>query len=276
MSDKFFRSLSAMMHHIKKWKKHFTYVTWTSLFCLALIFAVLPSDAIEVENVPNPRQINGSWVTDRAGILSSSAEFKLNQMLSKLDAQNGTEMAIVTVPDTHPYPSPKAFTTKLFNYWGIGKRNKNNGVLLMVSKGDRRVEIETGRGMQKILPNATVNEIIQAEIIPRFQQNNFEGGIIMGTRAIIDHVIAKDKLLPSPGSKRHFLSLIPTYIWAIGILGITWTAITFIWLLWNAKRPLTLAPNANLRRSPRDDELYQAFSKVKTQPLEEAYHIKSG
>ncbi|WP_242541945.1 TPM domain-containing protein [Leptolyngbya sp. Cla-17] len=109
-----------------------------------------------VEEVPNPRQANRGWVSDTANILNAATEKKLNQTISQLEAKNGTEIAVVTVPNTAPSETPKAFATQLFNHWKIGKANSNNGVLFLVSKGDRRVEIETGYGIEPVLPNAQV------------------------------------------------------------------------------------------------------------------------
>lgn len=155
------------------------------LFSLVLILFPLSSHALNVQDVPNPRQVNGGWVTDMADILSSSTESQINRLIGELEAKNGTEMAVVTVLETAPAASPKAFTTALFNTWGIGKRGKDNGVLFLISKGDRRVEIETGYGVEAILPNAKVGSIIQSRIIPRFKQGDFDGGILAGTKALI-------------------------------------------------------------------------------------------
>lgn len=149
--------------------------------CLTLILFPLPSYALTVQDVPNPRQDNGGWVTDMAQILSSDTEVKLNQLISELEHQTGNEIAVVTVPETTPAPSLKVFSTKLFNYWNIGKK----GVLFLVSKGDRRVEIATGYGIEAILPHVQVRDIIQKEIIPQFRQGNFEGGILAGIKSVV-------------------------------------------------------------------------------------------
>ena len=53
-------------------------------------------------------------------------------MISELEKENGTEIAVVTVPTTKPSPTPKAFTTELFNTWGIGKKGKDNGILFLI------------------------------------------------------------------------------------------------------------------------------------------------
>ena len=152
---------------------------------LSVIFAPLPSLAVTVQEVPNPRQESSDWVTDMAGILSEDTQAQINQMISDLEVNIGTEMAVVTVPSTSSAASPKDFATELFNYWGIGKAREDNGVLFLISVGDRRVEIETGYGVEEILPDARVGNIIDTEIIPKFKQGDFEGGILAGTKALV-------------------------------------------------------------------------------------------
>ena len=160
-------------------------IFWSGTLSLALIGFSPASFAIPVEDVPNPRQDNGGWVTDMANILSPKAEAELNRDISDLEAQNGSEIAVVTVPETSPEATPKEFATKLFNYWGIGKKSKDNGVLFLISKGDRRTEIETGYGVEAILPDAKVGNIIEQEITPHFKQGDFDSGIQAGEKALV-------------------------------------------------------------------------------------------
>lgn len=135
---------------------------WAVCLCLTFILFSLPSYALTVQEVPNPQKDSGTWVTDIAEILSPETEAKLNQIISELKRQTGDEITLVTVPETTPAPSTQAFTTKLFNYWGIGKQ----GVLFLVSKGDRRVEIKTGYGIEGTLSDTQLSDIIRKEIIP--------------------------------------------------------------------------------------------------------------
>ena len=158
----------------------------SSLLCFSALAFPVTSQAITVQEVPNPRQVNNTWVTDKANILSDSTETQLNQMIADLEAKNGSEIAVVTVPDTKPSATPKAFATELFNFWGIGKKGKNNGVLLLISSGERRVQIETGSGIQSILPDAKAVGIIETEITPRFKQQDFDGGTLAGTKALVN------------------------------------------------------------------------------------------
>jgi uncharacterized protein len=158
----------------------------SSLLCFSAIAFPVTSQAITVKEVPNPRQVNNTWVTDKANILSNSTETQLNKMISDLEAKNGSEIAVVTVPDTKPSATPKTFATELFNFWGIGKKGKNNGVLLLISSGERRIQIETGSGIQSILPDAKAVRIIETEITPKFKQQNFDGGTLAGTKALVN------------------------------------------------------------------------------------------
>ena len=150
-----------------------------SLLCLAVFLFPLKSEALTVQEVPNPRQeVYGAWVTDMAEILTDFTEAQLNQMIKQLEVKNGTEIAVVTVPETTPAASPKEFATDLFNYWGIGKKEQDNGVLFLISVGDRRVEIETGYGVEGILPDAKVGRIVDTKIKPQFKQGNFDEGTL--------------------------------------------------------------------------------------------------
>ncbi|TAE57499.1 MAG: TPM domain-containing protein [Nostocales cyanobacterium] len=163
---------------------------WGQLFLTScLVFAAVlfthPSHALSVVDIPNPRIQNGGWVTDMVDMLSPSAEKKLNQMISDLEKKNSAEIAVVTVPTTQPASTPKAFATELFNNWGIGKQETDNGVLFLVSQGDRRTEITTGYGIEGILTTEKIQQILTTLVTPEFKQGNFENGIIAGTEAIV-------------------------------------------------------------------------------------------
>jgi uncharacterized protein len=158
--------------------------TISASMIVAIAVISLPVYAVEIQNVPNPRT-SQVWVTDMENILSPETEAQINRIITELEAKNGTEIVVVTVPNTAPSATPKEFTTALFNYWKIGKKDIDNGVLFMISKGDRRVEIETGYGIEDILPDAKVGAIIDQKIIPEFKKGDFKTGILNGTQGLI-------------------------------------------------------------------------------------------
>lgn len=165
---------------------------WTSL-CAGVAGLIVLSQtpsllAVPIATVPNPHQADGTWVADTANLIDPATKVQLNRLISQLEAHNGSEIAIVTVPNTAPSRSPKAFATQLFNTWKIGKQAKNNGVLVLISKGDRRVEIETGSGLTTQLPDAVVKQILDQQVMPQFRQGQFSAGTLAGTQALVAHL----------------------------------------------------------------------------------------
>lgn len=157
------------------------------LICSFIFCYSFPVYALTVEDISNPRTTYGGWVTDRASILNDKTKTHLNQKIGQLQAETSIELAIVTVSKTSPASSVKSFTTKLFNYWKIGKAEENNGILFLVSLGARRVEIETGSGIEKVISNSKIREIIEQDIKPLFQEEEYDLGILIA----IDDLIAE-------------------------------------------------------------------------------------
>lgn len=180
--------------------------------------------AITVQDVPNPRHTSGGWVTDMAALLSPEAETQINQIATELEADTQAELAVVTVPTTDSAVSPKAFATEIFNTWGIGKADQDNGLLILVSRDERRVEIETGRGTAKFLPDAQVAALIETVIVPRFRQEDYAGGIIQVTQQLAHEIRNQSDRL------RQFV--IPPVIWELlggGIVGLLGTCGLLTW-----------------------------------------------
>lgn len=209
---------------------------WASFLGLAVVSFPALSLAITVKEIPNPRQENRGWVADTADILNSSTEAEINRQISGLEAKNGSEIAVVTVPETAPASTPKEFATTLFNYWGIGKQEQNNGVLFLISKGDRRVEIETGYGVEGILPDAQIGSIIEQKITPQFKRGDFDGGTLAATKALVQTLegetytplpnlstkVSKSSLNSSTETYRspsNSNTSVPWYLWLAGIGG---------------------------------------------------------
>ena len=99
-------------------------------------------------SLPNPRSQNGSWILDQTKILENAGvKENLNQILDKLEKDTTNEIAIVILP-TIGKLVPKNLATEIFQVWGVGKLGKDNGVLILHVLDQRRIEIETGYGME--------------------------------------------------------------------------------------------------------------------------------
>lgn len=157
---------------------------WTWLGIAVGILLGIPLGRAEtVEQVVNPRTARGAWVSDMAGVISDQAESALNALLADLERRTTAEIAVVTVRNTSG-ETPKEFATALFNRWGIGKKGKDNGVLVLLVMEARRVEVETGYGVEGILPDGKVGEMLRREAVPRFRQGDFGGGLLALVRAM--------------------------------------------------------------------------------------------
>jgi uncharacterized protein len=229
-----------------------------------VLLTSLPSQALTIEEVTNPRHNNGSWVTDMADILSDRTEAKLNRLISNLEQTNGTEIAVVTVPETTPAESPKTFTTQLFNYWGIGKAEADNGVLFLISTGDKRVEIETGYGIEAILPDAQVGNIIDSKITPQYKQGNYDRGTLDGTEAIVEAI--DSSVLNESKSINSWILLIVTGV------GLTSVA-QVINRLRKRQRKVFLNPQASTTPLERSDNREICCAKCQ-QPMERVKDIE--
>jgi len=217
-----------------------------SSWVLAASLGLLPGAALAfaVRDVPNPRQSNGGWVSDVAGILRQDTETRINGMIDALQRHDGSEMMVVTVPDTSGSSSPKTYATELFNTFKIGKKGIDNGVLMLISKGDRRVEIETGYGMEERLPDARVGTIIRTSMMPRFKEGDFDGGSLAGVGDVIGLLSPEArKNLPTEGK-----STAPRSYWTSGSFRNQYRSIlvlSFIYLVFLLLQKLGLIPGGS-------------------------------
>lgn len=149
---------------------------------LALLWgAASVSFALSVEEVPNPRAQNG-WVTDLGDVLPSDAEARINERIDALHRDLDVEIALVTVDQVDG--TPKQFATALFNHWGIGDAQTHNGLLVLMVMGERRLEMETGYGLEPVLPDGWLGSMQQREMVPRFKRGDMAGGLERGLRIV--------------------------------------------------------------------------------------------
>ncbi|MDH7571468.1 MAG: TPM domain-containing protein [Armatimonadota bacterium] len=132
--------------------------------------------------VPNPRSA-GVWVSDTAGVVDAATETRLNQLIADLERRTGVEIAVVTLSSVGD-DTPKEVATELFNRWGVGKRERDNGVLVLLVMDARRVEVETGYGVEGVLPDGKVGELLRTYAVPRFRQGDFGGGLLALVRSM--------------------------------------------------------------------------------------------
>ncbi len=123
------------------------------------------------------------YVNDFASVLAEADEAYLEGFLRTLEGETSAEIAVATVSSLEGM-TIEEYSNRLFIEWGIGKKQRDNGVLLLVAPHDRTVRIEVGYGLEAILPDGLAGEIIRTEIVPEFKAGNVPRGIGRGLNRI--------------------------------------------------------------------------------------------
>lgn len=124
------------------------------------------------------------YVNDYANIIDYSDEQAITRLASELESKTTAQLAVVTMASTAP-ETIEGYAVRLFEKWGIGQREKNNGILLLVAYRDRKMRIETGYGLEGALPDVICHKIITDIMTPNFKSGMFSKGIREGASAIV-------------------------------------------------------------------------------------------
>lgn len=158
------------------------YILTTCLF----VFLALKGSAQHMQfhdiipEPPNPP----SLVSDLGHMLSEEEEQQLETKLESFEKETSNEVAVVTI-DSLGYMEVSEFALELARKWNIGKANKRNGVLLLVSRADRKINISPSDRLQGALPDPVCGTIIRDSIVPEFRAENYYAGLDKATNAII-------------------------------------------------------------------------------------------
>jgi uncharacterized protein len=139
-------------------------------------------------------------VNDFTGTLTPDQLQALENKLVAFDDSTTTQIAVVIVPTLNGNDIAD-FNVKLGRAWGVGGKQYNNGVILLIAKGDRKLNIATGYGVEGALPDITTKHIIDEAIVPNFKGDDYYRGIEEGTDAIIQAVKGEYKA-PANYNKR--------------------------------------------------------------------------
>jgi uncharacterized protein len=125
------------------------------------------------------------YVNDYADMMSPQAKGQLENELKNFDQTDSTQIVILTVPSLEGEVI-EDFGIKVAEAWKIGQKGKDNGVIFLVSKLDRKLRIEVGRGLEGQLTDLMAGRIIDLVVKPRFKRGDYDGGFMAGVAALID------------------------------------------------------------------------------------------
>lgn len=154
----------------------------TKIILLLSFFISVQLIGQDIPPRPNPPKL----VNDLVGMLSPE---QVNALESKVVAYNdstSTQIAIVIIKSIQPYEANQ-YAVKLGREWGVGQKDKDNGIVILWAPGDRKVYIATGYGLEGALPDAVTNRIVDQVIIPSFKEVKYYEGLNNGVDAIIKY-----------------------------------------------------------------------------------------
>jgi uncharacterized protein len=144
-----------------------------------VVILVLAASALATE-VPYLAQ----RVNDNADILSPGTVSSLEALLKAHEDSTSNQVAVLTIGSLEG-ETIEEYSIRVVDAWKLGQKGKDNGVLLLVARDDRKVRIEVGRGLEGDLPDITCGSIIRKQILPRFKEGNYDAGVTDGVQAIL-------------------------------------------------------------------------------------------
>jgi uncharacterized protein len=134
-------------------------------------------------------------VTDLTATLTVGQIAELETTLARFEARKGSQIAVLIVPTTQPEDIAQ-FGIRVAEQWKIGRDRIDDGVILIVAKGDRRLRLEVGYGLEGAIPDAIARRVIAEIITPRFKEGDYFGGIDAGVRQLMR--LIEGEALPAP------------------------------------------------------------------------------
>jgi len=168
-------------------------MTWLRRLALLLWLLVAGAAALAQDLVPVPPP--SARVIDQTGTLSAAEVEGLVAKLAAFEAEAGTQIVVLMLPTTQP-EDIAAYTQRVGDAWKIGRRGVGDGLLIVVAKNDRRVDIAPAKALEGAVPDLATQQIIRSAIQPAFRANDYAGGL----GAAIDQLVAriKGEALPPP------------------------------------------------------------------------------
>jgi len=154
----------------------------TRVRSIVLFAALLPTLAMAAEVIPPAPE---RYFNDYAHVVSPTTAAELNQKLEQFERDASSQIRVVIYPKMQSDSSIEDYTVRVAQSWGIGRKEKNNGVVLFVFVQDHTMYMQVAYGLEGTLPDALAKQIIENEIKPHFRNGDFDGGLRAGVAAIL-------------------------------------------------------------------------------------------
>ena len=166
---------------------------WTMGLLMAAMFGLSFTGLAQSKDSPVPAL--KARITDTTRTLDAATVQTLESRLADLEKRKGAQIAVLMVPTTGG-ETIEQYAVRAFEQWKLGRDKVDDGVLLVVAKDDRALRIEVGYGLEGAIPDLVAGRIINEQIVPRFREGDFAGGVVAGVDRLIKRVEGED--LPAP------------------------------------------------------------------------------
>lgn len=144
------------------------------LLIAVFILISIPFNCIAEGNFPSPTNLK--YVNDYSGILSEDTKEYIVSVGYELESKTGAQATVVII-DSLDGNDIESYGNELFRNWGIGQKDKNNGLLILLALNDRSWDVEVGRGLEGAIPDILSNRVMQDAAIPEFKNENYDKGL---------------------------------------------------------------------------------------------------
>jgi uncharacterized protein len=167
-----------------------------AIFLIATISVLAAT--YSVDNVPNTHIADRSqFVSNPDGLLSATAVAQLNTTLKAIADSTSAEVVVVALSDIDS--DIDRFATDLFSTWGLGKKDNNNGALVLIVADQQQAVIRTGYGMESTLPDILCGRILRDVMFPRFKEGNYDAGTVNAVTLLSSAIM-------DPEAREHIMS----------------------------------------------------------------------
>ncbi len=137
-------------------------------------------------------------ITDLTATLTAEQIKTLDDKLAAFETKKGSQIAVLMLPSTQP-EDIAAFGIRVADAWKIGRKNIDDGLILIIAKDDRKLRLEVGRGLEGVIPDAIAKRVLAETIKPYFKTDDYAGGIDAGITQITS--LIEGEILPAPSSE---------------------------------------------------------------------------
>ena len=183
---------------------------------IVLIVLIASAAASGVEVIPRKPD---RYFNDYASVVDRGTAERLNRQLADFEKQTSNQILVAVYPKMQTDSSIEDYTVRIAQQWGVGQKGRNNGAVLFVFIGDRKMFIQVGYGLEGALPDALAKQIVERELKPRFRTGDYAGGFSAAVNAMMGATKGEYKALPVSGrGGRSRKGMVPGLFWIIVII----------------------------------------------------------